>query len=168
MNISGNALIICGLLGLAMLSCKETADKQAENGSKEIINEPLLKANQYLQRNEDRRIEAYIARYGLTMAKTATGLRYAITRKSDGQAPQKASVLTISYSVSLLSGETLYSEAELGKQVFEAGKGKVISGLEEGIFLMKEGEKAIFIIPSHLAFGLLGDDKKKTPKETLV
>jgi FKBP-type peptidyl-prolyl cis-trans isomerase len=34
--------------------------------------------------------------------------------------------------------------------------------------LMKEGEKAIFIIPSHLAFGLLGDENKIPKRATLV
>ena len=38
------------------------------------------------------------------------------------------------------------------------------SGLEEGLLLMKVGDKAKFIIPSHLAFGLLGDENR-IPKE---
>ncbi len=41
---------------------------------------------------------------------------------------------------------------------FLIGKGGVESGLEEAILLMREGDRGLFILPSHLAHGLLGDD----------
>jgi len=45
----------------------------------------------------------------------------------------------------------------------------VISGLEEGILYLSEGDKAKIIIPSHLGYGLLGDlDKNIPPKATLI
>ena len=43
-----------------------------------------------------------------------------------------------------------------------------VAFLEEGILLLKEGDRAKFIIPSHLAFGLLGDMKKIPAKAVLV
>ena len=52
--------------------------------------------------------------------------------------------------------------------VFTVGKGEVISGLEEGILLLHIGDKAKFIIPSHLAYGLLGDDNEIPTKATLI
>jgi len=40
--------------------------------------------------------------------------------------------------------------------------------LEEGLLLLHQGDKAKFIIPSHLAYGLLGDQKQIPPGATLV
>ena len=48
------------------------------------------------------------------------------------------------------------------------GSGGVESGLEEGILLLKLGDKARFIIPSYLAHGLSGDQDKIPPKATLI
>jgi FKBP-type peptidyl-prolyl cis-trans isomerase FkpA len=44
----------------------------------------------------------------------------------------------------------------------------VESGLHEGILYMNEGSKALLVIPSHLAHGLVGDMNKIPPKSTIV
>ena len=40
---------------------------------------------------------------------------------------------------------------------FKVGFGGVESGLEEGVLLLRTGDKARFIMPPHLAHGLIGD-----------
>ena len=45
----------------------------------------------------------------------------------------------------------------------------IISGLREGFKLMSEGDVTTFIFPSHLCFGLRGDEQKKiNPNTTLI
>jgi FKBP-type peptidyl-prolyl cis-trans isomerase len=44
----------------------------------------------------------------------------------------------------------------------------VESGLEEVILFLKKGDRAKIIIPSHLAFGLVGDGNKIPAMATLV
>ena len=51
---------------------------------------------------------------------------------------------------------------------FEIGKSRVVNGLEEGVLLMKKGGRAKLIVPSHLAFGLLGDPGKIPARAVLV
>ena len=70
--------------------------------------------------------------------------------------------------IRLLNGETIYRSENKGIKEFLIGKGGVESGLEEGILLLHQGDKARFIIPSHLAFGLLGDSDKIPEKASLV
>jgi FKBP-type peptidyl-prolyl cis-trans isomerase len=72
------------------------------------------------------------------------------------------------YNVKLLTGDMIYSSKELGSKTFEIGHGGVESGLEEALLYLKLGDKAKLIIPSHLAFGLLGDQNKVPPRSTLV
>jgi FKBP-type peptidyl-prolyl cis-trans isomerase FkpA len=47
------------------------------------------------------------------------------------------------------------------------GRGGVESGLEEGILLLNEGGRAQFIMPPHLAHGLIGDDNQ-IPSRSII
>jgi FKBP-type peptidyl-prolyl cis-trans isomerase FkpA len=76
--------------------------------------------------------------------------------------------VTIGFTVKLINGDLVYSSATDGLKEFEAGHGGVESGLEEGILLLRVGDKAKFIVPSHLAFGLLGDQRKIPQQATLI
>jgi FKBP-type peptidyl-prolyl cis-trans isomerase len=42
------------------------------------------------------------------------------------------------------------------------------SGLEQGILMMQEGDKARFILPPHLAHGLLGDENMIPARSIIV
>ncbi len=45
------------------------------------------------------------------------------------------------------------------------GRGGVEAGLEEAVLHLNRGDDAIIILPSHLAFGLLGDQDKNSSAE---
>jgi FKBP-type peptidyl-prolyl cis-trans isomerase len=60
----------------------------------------------------------------------------------------------------LLDGTLCYSSDSLGEKTFLVEQDNVESGLHEGIQKLREGDKALFILPSHIAHGLLGDDSK--------
>ena len=51
---------------------------------------------------------------------------------------------------------------------FKVGVGQVIPGWDEGIMLLKKGDKAKFIIPSHLAYGESGAGGISPPNATLI
>jgi len=74
----------------------------------------------------------------------------------------------LNYKTWLINGNLIYSSDELGQKIFKIGKGGVESGLEEAILMMHVGDKARLVIPSHLAFGLLGDNNKIPPRSTVV
>ncbi len=86
----------------------------------------------------------------------------------DGKKAEDGKVVVLEYSVQLSNGHLIYSSGESGLKEFMIGKGEVEAGLEEGILLLREGDCAKFIIPSHFAFGLLGDQDKILPKSTLI
>ncbi len=134
----------------------------------EAYKEPLMQANKQVTKNEDDLINDFIKRYGWQMMKTGTGLRYMIYHDGGGSPVQKGDVVTINYSVMLLNGDPVYSSQTDGPMVITAGARDAESGLEEGILLLHRGDKVKFILPSHLAFGLLGDFDKIPQKATLV
>ncbi|HNS17493.1 MAG TPA: FKBP-type peptidyl-prolyl cis-trans isomerase [Bacteroidales bacterium] len=121
--------------------------------------------NEKLVREEDELINEFIKRYEWDMKKTGTGLRYMIYSAGAGSAARERNKATIHYSVVLLNGDTCYTAV---RKEFIVGKGQIEAGLDEGVRMMHVGDKAKFILPSHLAFGLIGDHQSIPQKATLV
>ncbi len=153
---------------LIISSCQSDKNKVSHQADPRSLQEAMVRTNQSMVRMEDERIRAYISRYGWPMKKTGTGLYYLLYSKGHGRLPETGDRVTLEYSVKLLTGNELYNSQTDGTLKAVLGKGQIISGLEEGIFLMRVGDKAKFIIPSHLAYGLLGDQKRIPQKATLL
>jgi gliding motility-associated peptidyl-prolyl isomerase len=62
-----------------------------------------------------------------------------------------------SYEVRNLNDSIIYSKEELGDKNYLVDKEELITGLQEGIKLMKEGEVVVFLFPSYKAYGYTGD-----------
>ena len=130
--------------------------------------EPLIKANQVVVKEESDQIDDFIKRHKWDMKTTSTGLRYMIYKQGPGAKTEPGRTVKLSYTITYLTGDTVYNALKDGPIVFEVGKGQVITGLEEAILLLHVGDRAKFIIPSHLAYGLIGDQKKILHKASLV
>lgn len=128
----------------------------------------LEKFNKKYAKTEDQLIEDYARRYQWRMTKTQTGLRYWIYKKQNGKKPQPLDKVTINYKVNLINGVVVYDSKTDGQKTVVLGRSTAESGLEEGLYMMTLGEKAKLIIPSHLAFGLLGDENKIPQRATLI
>jgi len=159
--------IIFFLIVVVFVSCNNNSSSQNKIDKKEL-EESLVQVNKKMVKSEDEQIRDYIDRYGWEMQETGTGLRYMIYKHGTGQLAEKDQLAQVRFTVTLLNGEVCYSSDTEGLKEFKIGQGGIESGLEEGILLMKKGDRAKFIIPSHLAFGLLGDSDKIPAKATLV
>jgi len=133
-----------------------------------MMDDSLLNYNKTLVKTEDQEIEDFIQRYGWKMVKSPTGLRYMIYKHGSGERTVKGKKAMIRFEVRLINGNLCYSSAETGPKEFIIGQRGVEPGIEEGILLLKLGDRAKFIVPSHLAFGLLGDQDKIPPKSTII
>lgn len=159
-------LIITVLSTILVVSCR---NKEVKPESKPAdYKESLIKANKEVVRTEREQIDDYIARHRWTMKATSTGLRYMVYEKGNGPKGQAGKTVNLNYTLTLLTGDTVYSSRIDGPLQFVVGQGQVISGLEEAILLLKVGDRAKIIIPSHLAFGLIGDQRKIHHKASLV
>lgn len=88
---------------------------------------------------------------------TDSGLRYKIIQKGDGAKAEKGQQVSVHYEGSLLNGQVFDSSYKRKEPIdFQLGVGQVIPGWDEGISLMKVGDKARFVIPSNLAYGSAG------------
>jgi len=90
--------------------------------------------------------------------KTNSGLEYQILNPGAGESPKAGQKVTVHYTGWLSdngnTGPKFDSSVDRGVPFsFKIGAGEVIKGWDEGVMLMKVGEKRRLIIPAHLAYG---------------
>lgn len=149
-------LILCGFC-----SCSNSQNrKEQQSRSSQISLEKYIEINKQIIGEEQKVISRYVEEQGLDMHTTETGLWYLITETGVGDNILAGKVVSLQYQIGLLDGTLCYSSGTDGQKVFLVGQGGVESGLEEGVLLLKKGSKATFIMPPHLAHGLIGDDDR--------
>lgn len=101
--------------------------------------------------------------------KTASGLRYKIIQNGNGVAAVKNKKVSVHYEGSLENGQIFDSSYKRKEPIeFTLGIGQVISGWDEGVALLKEGDKARLVIPSDLGYGARGAGGVIPPHATLI
>lgn len=101
--------------------------------------------------------------------KTESGLRYKMIQKGDGKRAEAGKTVAVHYEGSLETGKVFDSSYPRKKPIeFRLGQGQVIEGWDEGIALLQVGDKARFVIPSHLAYGSAGAGGVIPPNATLI
>ena len=153
---------------IILMGCVQDNPKKKPSIKKKEVEESLVQANKQIVKTEEQHIIDLINRYGWDMEETGSGLRYMVYEEGKGLAIETGDIVELKYNTRLITGDIIYSSDSLGPMMFLVGKAEVISGLEEGILLLHVCDKAKFVIPSHLAFGLLGDDNMIPTKATLI
>lgn len=101
--------------------------------------------------------------------RTASGLRYQIIQKGNGDRAAKGKNVSVHYKGALANGQVFDSSYTRKKPIdFPLGKGHVIEGWDEGIALLQVGDKARFVIPPHLGYGSRGAGGVIPPNAILV
>lgn len=86
---------------------------------------------------------------------TESGLKYVFTEKvKKGQKAENGDKVSVHYT-GRLTNDTVFDSSYKREKPFEftLGEGQVIKGWDEGIALMKVGDKATFTIPPELGYG---------------
>lgn len=100
---------------------------------------------------------------------TNSGLQYYIVEQSEGEAVQTGNSVTIHYTGYLSGGKIFDSSVKREIPiVFTVGVGNMIPGFDEGLLLMKLGEKFRFIIQPDLAYGEQGNFPVIPPNSTIT
>ncbi|WP_242133191.1 peptidylprolyl isomerase [Aestuariivivens marinum] len=118
---------------------------------------------------EKAKTEAELEKLAAGFDKTNSGLRYQIIQKGDGTKAEKGKTVSVHYKGQLADGTVFDSSYKRNQPIdFALGVGQVIPGWDEGIGLLKVGDKARFVIPSHLAYGSAGAGGVIPPNATLI
>ena len=111
--------------------------------------------NQKNLSQEQKDINKYLKENHMKKAQTtASGLVYNVTQEGTGEQAKAGDIVRVHYTGKLLNGKKFDSSYDRNQPFeFSLGAGQVIKGWDEGIALMKVGEKATLIIPSNLGYG---------------
>ena len=113
--------------------------------------------------------EAEMEKLAAGFEKTDSGLRYKIIQKGNGPKAEKGKTVSVHYEGALTNGQIFDSSYKRNQPIdFALGIGQVIPGWDEGIGLLQVGDKARFVIPSHLAYGSAGAGGVIPPNATLI
>lgn len=100
---------------------------------------------------------------------TASGLKYIVITSGGGETTVPGMMAIVHYDGYLLDGKKFDSSRDRNEPFeFELGAGQVIKGWDEGVALMKIGDKYRFVIPSNLAYGAKGAGNVIPPNATLI
>jgi len=100
---------------------------------------------------------------------TTSGLKYGLVEKGKGVKAEKGKKVTVHYTGFLENGDVFDSSVLRNQPIeFKLGVGQVIPGWDEGVTLLREGDKAKFIIPYPLAYGEDGRPPMIPAKSVLI
>ena len=113
--------------------------------------------------------EAKMEQLAAGFDKTESGLRYKMIQKGSGKKAENGKTVSVHYTGQLEDGKVFDSSYPRKKPIeFPLGRGNVIEGWDEGIALLQVGDKARFVIPSHLGYGSRGAGGVIPPNSTLI
>lgn len=113
--------------------------------------------------------EAELEKLATGFNKTKSGLRYQMLQKGTGAKAEKGKTVSVHYKGQLPDGTVFDSSYKRNQPLdFVLGMRQVIAGWDEGVALLKVGDKARFIIPSDLAYGSSGAGGVIQPNTTLI
>ena len=159
-------LIFC----LILLSCGDDKKDQVPVQEPNWTKDQSVSMNSFFSEEENQEIDNFLShRPDWKMTETGTGLRYMVYYKSElNDSAQIGDVVWVDFEISLLDGTICYTSEENGPESFMVEKSDIESGLHEGIKFMCTGDKAKFILPSHMAHGLIGDADKIPPLSPVI
>lgn len=132
----------------------ERIGEKAENFDAVEAFEHFKKAKEEREAQAKAKAEKKLEEVSQGFQKTDEGLRYQIIQEGTGKQAEKGKIVSVHYKGSLLNGQEFDNSYKRGKPIdFPLGVGQVIEGWDKGIALLKEGSKARFVIPPHMAYG---------------
>ncbi len=120
---------------------------------------------------QDQALLDYAQRKALPdLQKTSSGLYYSFVKKSSSTEPPSSlsQVFSLRYKGEFLNGIVFDSTRTTNPDKFDLTVNPPIAGFKEGIRLMRAGEKAVFLLPSTLAYGDRGAAPSIPPYTPIV
>lgn len=120
-----------------------------------------VRYQQYLEQGrayEDSLMKSYVKENKIKVSPTKSGLYFIPKKSGKGKKAVAGQKVAVHYTGRFIDGTEF--DSSIGKKPIEfvLGQGQMIPGWEEGIAMMKEGGKAVLLIPSKLAYGDAGRD----------
>src|SRR5687767_7442124 len=100
--------------------------------------------------------------------RTDSGLVVIFKQRGDGQRAKVGQMAIVHYTGTLVDGKVFDSSVEREPFAFRLGKGQVIKGWDEGIAMLRIGDKATLVIPPQMGYGAKGAGDRIPPNSQLI
>lgn len=162
MNLNKYLLFFISLCIFTLISCqnKKQDIQRVITLEKTQKEDPFIESHIHNVHLEQEDIDLFLKRYDWKMTDSGSGLRYELLKQGKGNHPDSLDIVTLSYHIYLLNGEEIYNSDKDGLKIFKVEKDREVSGLHEAVRMMRVGDVMRLIMPSHLAYGLIGDRDK--------
>ena len=153
------------MLILLMAACQDNKNGIAPVQEMFPDKNDLITVNRQLTDKDKDIIEAFIKRKQWKMEYSPDGYYVMIMEEGHGPQAKDGSVIEMRCTIKLLDGTVCYEHKNIS---FVVGKSVEIAGLHRAATRLRQGSKARFIFPPHLAYGLVGDRNKIGTRSTLL
>lgn len=165
-----NTLILLTFLSL-LISCATPDPRRPVSHSSDSYMEQSVLINKYINEVEHEALRIYMERDSSASYHTSpNGFWYKeiVSVSDENPLPVKGNAVVFEHEIQNLAGQVLYSKEELGKEEYFVDQEDLITGLQNGIKLMREGEEFLFLFPSFKAYGFTGDQVRIKSNQPLV
>ncbi|MDR0421102.1 MAG: FKBP-type peptidyl-prolyl cis-trans isomerase [Prevotellaceae bacterium] len=167
---------------LVLILCAACNNSETNSNSLPKVNvnvrENIEKANKILIEKDKDRVESFLRRHNLQATFDDTGFWFSEIESGNGEKIQDGSLVALTCTINLLDGTPCYTYDEENPLVFVVGKSNelsentnmqnVVSGLHSALALIENQSRYVFVFPSHLAHGIIGDGNNVPPRSILV
>lgn len=154
--IAGRASDVPGTTQTATQIATQTANKTliAQGSASDLIADDTTEEGEMAEEN---------------VVTTESGLQYVVITEGNGATPQTGNRVFVHYVGTLEDGTQFDSSRDRGRPFeFTIGRGQVIKGWDEGVGMMKVGDRRKLIIPPDLGYGASGAGGVIPPNATLI
>lgn len=153
---------------MILLACNNSQPQNPTIYSNDGFLDYSKKFNKELNQLENEQIQDYILNQNTEFFSTDAGIYITKTELNSVNTVEEKDTIWFQYGVKNLKDSIIYTKEEIGKKAVVLGQSSMIRGLEFGLKRMTEGERAILLIPSGLAYGVKGDGNKIGADQPLV
>lgn len=150
------------LVILLVVGCAEPEPRKPVVRKTSTFLKESIERNKVMNKSEEAELKRLIKEDSINTYITSPNGFWYYYQKRDSAAtklPVKGDEITYQYKIDNIYGELIYSEEEIGERTYLVEKEELITGLQDGLKLMKEGETVVFLFPSHKAYGYSGYKK---------
>ncbi|SHJ40446.1 gliding motility-associated peptidyl-prolyl isomerase GldI [Pseudozobellia thermophila] len=157
------SLIFVSLVLTLFASCGEAEPRRPVEVKTGSFFKESIERNKELLEQEEKAIQRIIDNDTLhEYVHSSSGSWYYYETKNDEAVytPRPDDLVTMTYELMSFDNDTIYSGEEIGIVKYKVDKQELFPGLRNSVKLLKEGETAVFLFPSSLAYGYHGDNNK--------
>ncbi len=142
---------------------KELNEERKEKALKKAIEHRKNETIEYAK------IKNYLKNHHYNSLPDSNGIYHIVLKKGDGPYPTDTSHMQLFYKMSDINGNIIQSNYNNNTPfTFQMGTHSIIRGWEMGLKKMRQGEKALIIVPSIFAYGTRGRGNQIKPYSPLL